>query len=175
MSKQRFDSFNWLRGVSDDQRIRVIHRLVLMRICLDRFEDSGRCNPGYQTVADELGVDRSTIFRAIDVGMQAGWLAQTIRHGRTAGDFVFTFPITDAGPGGSKVAGQRPQETSKVAAGRPQKSSKVAGLQRQGRRANQQATDPEGEISTNGRLNGASEGGPTDSPSEAGREREKSR
>jgi hypothetical protein len=56
----KFPSFNWLRGVSDDKRISVIHRLILIRILIHRDKD-GLCDPGYNVVAKELGIDRKTV------------------------------------------------------------------------------------------------------------------
>src|SRR5262249_52251557 len=53
----------------------------------------GRCNPGYDRIADELGVDRATVFRAVDVGIRFGWLAGfSKRGGRAKRNFVCTFP-----------------------------------------------------------------------------------
>ena len=102
----KFPSFNWMRGVADDHRISIVHRLALIRLCLHRRNDSGHCSPGYDAVADELGVHRATIFRAVDVGVRFGWLAQPIRHGQAPADFVFAFP---------NVAPERPQTNPKVA------------------------------------------------------------
>ena len=94
----KFLSFNWMRGVVADNGITIIHRLVLIRLCLHRRNDSGRCEPGYDKVADELGVDRATIFRAVDVGIQFGWLAGFSRHGgRVKRNFVFTLPDDTGG------------------------------------------------------------------------------
>jgi hypothetical protein len=147
----KFLSFNWMRGVADDARISIIHRLVLMRLCLHRRNDSGECSPGYDKVADELGVHRATVFRAVDVGVRFGWLAQPIRHGQAPANFVFVFP--------SNVAPQRP---SNVAPERPQRNPKVAGVQSQSRtgaHAKSQACD--GHLY--GRLNGRKRTGDSDS------------
>ena len=111
----KFQSFNWLRGIVDDKRIPVVHRIVLIRLCLHRFNDSGKCNPGYDIVASEIGVHRATVFRAVDVGVRFGWLVKPIRHGQRPADFVFTFP--------SNVAGERHQEDANVAGERPQQES----------------------------------------------------
>jgi hypothetical protein len=90
----KFASFNWMRGIVADKRISIVHRLVLIRIFLHRRNDSGVCEPGYDTVAGELGVDRATIFRAVDAGTQCGWIAPFEKHGgRVKRNFLFTFPV----------------------------------------------------------------------------------
>jgi hypothetical protein len=91
MSAEKFASFNWMRAVSDDKRISVIHRLILLRLCLHRRND-GRCDPGCDLVALELGVHRTTILRAIDAGIGLGWMTAPIRRRRANADFIFTFP-----------------------------------------------------------------------------------
>jgi hypothetical protein len=101
---QKFPSFNWMRGVSDDTRISIVHRLILLRICLHRRNDSGLCEPGYDEVKNELGVGRVTVFRAVDAGIRCGWLAPFASHGgRVKRNFVFTFPITQQSPNGDTV------------------------------------------------------------------------
>jgi hypothetical protein len=87
-----FKSFNWMRGVSDDKGISVVHRLILIRLCLHRRNSDGRCTPGYDAVADEIGVWRSTVFRAVDVAIGRGWLAPLPHGGRSLTNFIFTFP-----------------------------------------------------------------------------------
>jgi hypothetical protein len=114
-----FPIFNWIRGVSDDTRISIIHRLVLIRLCTHRQKD-GRCNPGYDRLAAELGVHRATVFRAIDVAIKWGWIAKPAGHGgRTLQNFVLTFPVGPSresdDPDVSTVAPVRPLETSTVA------------------------------------------------------------
>lgn len=93
-SAPKFQSFNWMRGVSDNHRISIIHRLILLRILIHRQKD-GQCDPGYDAVADELGVHRTTVMRAVDIGVRFGWLAPPIRGRRTNASFVFTFPIAN--------------------------------------------------------------------------------
>src|SRR5262249_15275656 len=87
-----FPSFNWLRGVSDDLRISIVHRIVLIRLCLHRYSDSGKCDPTHDDIADELGVHRATVIRAIEAGVKFGWLVTT-RRGPAASSYVFTFPV----------------------------------------------------------------------------------
>jgi hypothetical protein len=65
---------------------------ILLRLCLHRHNRDGQCSPGYNTVAIELAVHRASVFRAVDVAVKRGWLAEPIRHGRKRGDFIFTFP-----------------------------------------------------------------------------------
>lgn len=93
-----FASYNWMRGVADDKAITVVHRLILLRLCIHRDEKTGRCNPGYEMVADELGVERTTVFRAVDAGIRRGWLAPFPGHGgRIKRNFIFTFPPSNSG------------------------------------------------------------------------------
>src|SRR5262245_27102717 len=117
----KFQSFNWLRGVAADKRISVVLRFVLMRLCLYRRNDSGICEPGYETIKDEVGVGRATIFRAIDAGVKYGWIAPPIRRGPANNSFVFTFP--------EEVARQRPQEVSPE---RPQEAKEVSAKRKRG-------------------------------------------
>src|SRR5215831_3420460 len=60
---------DWLRCVADDKRIAVVHRLALVRLGLHRHTD-GRCD----AVAAEIGIDRTAVLRALDVGARFGWL-----------------------------------------------------------------------------------------------------
>ena len=103
----KFPTFNWIRGVSRDTRITIVHRLILIRILVYR-QNNGQCDPGYQTVADELGVDRATVFRAVDVGIKRGWLADFPHGGRTKRNFV-SFPDSERSQvsDGSTVAAER--------------------------------------------------------------------
>ena len=149
----KFESFNWLRAVADDTRITIIHRLVLMRLCLHRRNDTGRCDPGYDIVAHELGVHRATVFRAIDVGVRLGYLAQPIRRGPAKADLKLTSP--------NEVAPELPLE---VAAVRPLSANEVAPVQQRGRTAAQMRSQRQRASSTksktsarNGRLNGRRE------------------
>ena len=103
----KFPSFNWMRGVSDDKRISVIHRLVLLRLCIHRDEKrGGKCDPGYDIVARELGIDRKTVMRAVDVAVRFGWLAPPIRGRRENASFIFLFPDQEVPLGGTSKADQ---------------------------------------------------------------------
>jgi hypothetical protein len=92
-----FQSFNWLRGVLDDKRISIIHRAILVRLVVHRQKD-GRCDPGYDAVAKELGVDRKTVMRAVDVGVRFGWLSPPIRGRRANANFIFIFANQEVPP-----------------------------------------------------------------------------
>jgi hypothetical protein len=83
--------------VSDDKRISIIHRLILTRLLIHRQKD-GRCDPGYDLVAKELGVDRKTVMRAVDVGVRFGWLAPPIRGRRANAKFIFLFANQEVRP-----------------------------------------------------------------------------
>jgi hypothetical protein len=100
-----FQSFNWLRGVSDDTRISIIHRLILVRLLIHRQKD-GRCDPGCDPVAKELGVHRTTVLRAVDVGVRFGWLAPPIRGRRANANFVFILPNQEVSSGTTSRADQ---------------------------------------------------------------------
>lgn len=89
---EKFESFNWIRGVADDGRLTAVQRLVLIRLCMHR-KKTGECNPGYETLAKELKVARASVFRAINIGVACGWLAGLPDHGgRARRNFVFSFP-----------------------------------------------------------------------------------
>jgi hypothetical protein len=74
---------DWLRGVSRDSRIGVLHRFALIGIGLHHRRDEP------DAVASAIGLDRATVLRAVDVGGRYGWLAHL--PGR-APRFAFTFP-----------------------------------------------------------------------------------
>lgn len=145
----KFPTFNWMRGVARDVLITIVHRFVLIRLCLYRDEkNNGQCDPGYQTVADELGVGRATVFRAVDVGIKRGWLADFPNHGgRARRNFVFTFPVQQShGSDGSTVSPVRRLKTPTVS-GKRSNSLKNA---RQQSQAKLEAAEPAGEFATNG-------------------------
>ncbi len=100
-----FPSFNWIRGVLDDKRISMIHRAILVRLIAHRYKD-GRCDPGYDPVAKELGVDRKTVMRAIDVGVRFGWLAPPICGRRENANFAFMFADQEVPSGRTSRADQ---------------------------------------------------------------------
>jgi hypothetical protein len=149
----KFPSFNWMRGVARDMLISIVHRFVLIRLCLYRDEKrGGQCDPGYQTVADELGVDRATVFRAVDVAIRRGWLAGFSKHGGgTKRNFVFTFPQQSQSDDGSTVASQRPSQRPTVAENRRNSRRKP----RQQSQTKLEAAEPEGESAANGQRDRA--------------------
>ncbi len=111
----KFPSFNWMRGVSDDKRISVIHRFVLLRLCIHRDEKrGGKCDPGYDIVAKELGVHRTTVMRAVDVAVQFRWLAPPIRGRRANASFIFLFPDQEVAPGATSKPDQEVAEPSDI-------------------------------------------------------------
>jgi hypothetical protein len=114
-STEKFESFNWIRGVLDDKRISIIHRAILIRLVVHRQKD-GRCNPGRDQVTKELGVDRKTVTKAVDAGVLNGWLAPPIRGRRANANFIFTFPDQEVpSEGTSRVDQEVPSEgTSRV-------------------------------------------------------------
>jgi hypothetical protein len=108
---EKFASFNWMRSVADDKRISIIHRFILIRLVLHRQKD-GRCDPGYDSVAKELGVDRTTVIRAVDAGVRTGWLAPPIRGRRANASFIFTFADQEVAPGATSRADQEVAQAS---------------------------------------------------------------
>jgi hypothetical protein len=79
---------DWLCGVCADSRLTVVQKFVLVRLAL------GRCEPGFDALAAEIGIGRSSILGAIDAALARGWLA---RHGgQTPRNFTFTFPFNAA-------------------------------------------------------------------------------
>jgi len=82
------DLADWLRGVSDDKKL-VHHRFILMWLGLHQGEARS-----YQAIADAIGVDRSTVKRAVFAGIKRGWLSSPTSRGRVPNDFDFTFPHT---------------------------------------------------------------------------------
>jgi hypothetical protein len=191
-SPNKFLSFNWMRGVADDSRISVIHRLALIRLCMHRHND-GRCNPGYDAVATELSVDRTTIFRAIDVGVRFGWLAGFSRHGgRARRNFIFTFPTqsqkkrnnsrrratVQQSQAGNCCGPQQSQGGNPTVAGGPRLT--VAGWQSNSCRRNQQDADLASNFDRNGqrersKVTGTENGGrksPKNPPDQMGKKKE---
>ena len=90
-----FQSFNWMRGVSDDKVIPSLFRFALLRLCLHRSKD-GRCDPSHDTVAAEIGVSRDTILRAATWGERRGWLLK--KRGQYGISYTFIFPVDKLTP-----------------------------------------------------------------------------
>jgi hypothetical protein len=73
----------WLRGVSGDGRIGILHRFALIGIGLHHRRDEP------DAVANAIGLDRACVLRAIDIGIRCGWLlADFPKHS----GLLFTFP-----------------------------------------------------------------------------------
>jgi hypothetical protein len=156
-STEKFESFNWIRGVADDQRITHMHRLILIRLVVHRRKD-GRCDPGYQQIADEVGVGRASVFRAVGVGIKCGWLADfPKRGGRVNRNFVFTFPTAQQSHTRDTVEQSHRRETVE----RPTVSEKRPNSLRkrpQQSQANLQRPDVADEFAPNGHLTGKENG-----------------
>ena len=152
----KFATFNWIRGVSRDTPITIVHRLILIKILVYR-QNNGQCDPGYQTVADELGVYRATVFRAVDVGIKRGWLADFPHGGRTKRNFVFTFPDSQQSHvgDGSTVAPERRSQASTVA----EKCANSRRKRSQQSQASLEAANPAGEFATTGQRERAKKNG----------------
>jgi hypothetical protein len=70
---------HWLRHISRDSRIGVLHRFALIGIGLHRRDEP-------DAVASALVLDRAGVLRAVDIGIRRGWLLAD--HG----GLLFTFP-----------------------------------------------------------------------------------
>ena len=143
--RSAFESFNWIRGVSDDKRITVLHRFILIRILAHRSKN-GECCPGYDYVADELGVGRASVFRAVGVAVRLGWMAPPMRRGRARADFNFIFPADVGKAQAAKVSTDDTLKQPAKVSNRGLQSIKSRPSKYQ---ADLQAIDPEGGIATN--------------------------
>src|SRR5262252_4917924 len=79
--RSREGRLDWVRGVSGDARIGVLHRFALIGIGLHHRRDE------LDAVASAIGLDRSSILKAVDLGIRRGWLLTD------CGGLLFTFPI----------------------------------------------------------------------------------
>jgi hypothetical protein len=123
-SATAFPSFNWLRGVADDKRIPIIHRLALLRFGLQ--PPTSRAP---DIIATELGVEPCTVLGAIDAAVRRGYLFRA-----RPGEFVTICgrppPITKRPNGASRRAepyapAQAPSKDKRAAA-RPGKGNAPA-------------------------------------------------
>jgi hypothetical protein len=87
--------FAWMRGVAGMKKSPTA-RLLGLRLALHRNAETGQCNPSYQTLADEVGVDRCTAIRAINSLVDAGWIAPPDSKGGRSNNFVLTIPDSSA-------------------------------------------------------------------------------
>ena len=85
----------WARGVTGDLALNPIARLVAVRLSLFLNCATGRCNPAYATVAQEVGVHRSTAIRAVAALVARGWLAPTDSGGRHTNNFKLQLPAAN--------------------------------------------------------------------------------
>src|SRR5262249_13469573 len=68
------DRQNWNRALRLDTRLGDMDRLV-GAVIVDHFNlKTGRCDPAYEMIALQLGIDRSTAIRAVKRLCQYGWL-----------------------------------------------------------------------------------------------------
>jgi hypothetical protein len=151
----RFLNFNWMRGVADDKRLSILYRTILMRICLHRYNDTGNCDPGYNAIAAEVGVHRTTVIRAVETGVRFGWLAPPLRGRRANASFVFTFPDQEVAPGATSkpdqevAAGEQHQENQEVALGdlRSRSGTRKKSLKKRASRAKSKSSAQHGRLS----------------------------
>jgi hypothetical protein len=149
-----FESFKWMRGVSRDHVIMGLRRLILISLCLYRNGKTGLCDPAYDTIANDVGVDRATVIRAIADGVRRGWLVQPVRRGPTSNSFAFTFPVNLKPQ--KDVAPEQHQAANEVAPVRHHSEKDVAPVHKRSRTRAQMMLHP---CDPNGSLNGRRERG----------------
>ncbi len=90
-AKKEFAS--WIRKDRDSRMNRTAKAILTFILdCLNC--DTGRCDPGHQFIADELGISVRTVERTIPKIAASGWLSIT-RRGRTTTNFYrLTAPVT---------------------------------------------------------------------------------
>jgi hypothetical protein len=82
-SKAEF--ITWVRKDRDSRMNRTAKQILLLIIDCLNF-DTGRCDPGHQFIADELGISVRTVERTIPRIAASGWISIT-RRGRTTTNF----------------------------------------------------------------------------------------
>src|SRR6218665_2904643 len=92
-TKSKAEYKSWVRK-DRDSRMNKTAKLVLAFIidCLN-FE-SGRCDPGQQVIADELGIGLSTVERSIRRIADAQWMEVTRRGKTTTNFYRFRVPVS---------------------------------------------------------------------------------
>lgn len=75
----------WIRRDRDSRMNRTAKQILLLVLDCLNF-DTGRCDPGHQFIADELGISVRTVERTIPRIASAGWISIT-RRGRTTTNF----------------------------------------------------------------------------------------
>ncbi|MDX0849374.1 hypothetical protein GOD74_13250 [Sinorhizobium medicae] len=75
----------WIRRDRDSRMNRTAKQILLLILDCLNFE-TGRCDPGHQFIADELGLSVRTVERTIPRIVASGWLSIT-RRGRTTTNF----------------------------------------------------------------------------------------
>ncbi|WP_037446880.1 helix-turn-helix domain-containing protein [Sinorhizobium fredii] len=75
----------WVRRDRDSRMNRTAKTILLLILDCLNF-DTGRCDPGHQFIADELGVSVRTVERTIPRIAASGWLSIT-RRGKTTTNF----------------------------------------------------------------------------------------
>ena len=140
-----------------------MHRLILIRLLAYRNKN-GQCNPSRDNLADEVGVDRRTVMRAVAVAIERGWLAKPAERGGRGihNNFVFTFPPRTT-KGGTAAPVYKPQKGGMAA---PVSDTKRGAAQSRkggspvpkGGQSFLEATDIAGENAPNGNKNGKGNG-----------------
>ncbi|NEI66845.1 helix-turn-helix domain-containing protein [Rhizobium leguminosarum] len=75
----------WIRRDRDSRMNRTAKAILLLVLDCLNF-DTGRCDPGHQFIADELGVSVRTVERTIPRIAASGWLSIT-RRGKTTTNY----------------------------------------------------------------------------------------
>lgn len=75
----------WIRRDRDSRMNRTAKTILLLILDCLNF-DTGRCDPGHEFIADELGISVRTVERTIPRIAASGWIA-VIRRGKTTTNF----------------------------------------------------------------------------------------
>jgi hypothetical protein len=89
----------WMRAVAADSGLSQPRRLIAVRLALHFIEKTGRCEPAIETLAHEVGMDRASVFRAIDALAERGWLEVEGSKGRHRNNYrLVTATVAPARP-----------------------------------------------------------------------------
>jgi biotin operon repressor len=73
---------HWMRALLEDTRVSEGARLAGVRLALFLYVKSGRCDPGYERLAQVLGISERSVFRRIAELEHAGRIAIDRQRGR---------------------------------------------------------------------------------------------
>lgn len=104
-------SFDALRTVAQMRGfpLEASARLVLYTLADHHNQDNGQCFPSQSTIAEEAGVSRNTVPRALQSLVDAKFIrivtrgGLSARGGRRSDSYVFLFPLLKAGESGRRT------------------------------------------------------------------------